>query len=56
MVVVGGLGSMMGSITGTVLLSWLDLQLRNIMNIPYIGEWLEERPASNAVLFKRSAP
>jgi len=41
MVVVGGLGSMMGSITGAVLLSWLDLQLRNIMNIPYIGEWLE---------------
>ncbi len=41
MVVVGGLGSMMGSITGAVLLSWLDLQLRNIMSIPYIGEWLE---------------
>ncbi len=32
---------MMGSITGAVLLSWLDLQLRNIMSIPYIGEWLE---------------
>jgi len=41
MVVVGGLGSMMGSITGAVLLSWLDLQLRNILNIPYIGDWLE---------------
>ena len=31
----------MGSITGAVLLSWLDLQLRNIMDIPYIGELLE---------------
>ena len=41
MVVVGGLGSVMGSITGAVLLSWLDLQLRNILNIPYIGDWLE---------------
>jgi len=41
MVVVGGLGSMMGSIAGAVLLSWLDLQLRNILNIPYIGDWLE---------------
>jgi branched-chain amino acid transport system permease protein len=41
MVVVGGLGSIMGSITGACLLSWLDLQLRNIMNIPYIGDWLE---------------
>ncbi len=41
MVVVGGLGSIMGSIAGACLLSWMDLQLRNILNIPYVGEWLE---------------
>jgi branched-chain amino acid transport system permease protein len=41
MVVVGGLGSIMGSIAGACLLSWMDLQLRNILNIPYIGDWLE---------------
>jgi branched-chain amino acid transport system permease protein len=41
MAVVGGLGSMMGPITGACLLAWLDLQLRNILSIPYIGEWLE---------------
>ena len=41
MVVVGGLGSIFGSIAGAVLLSWLDLQLRNILSMPYVGEWLE---------------
>jgi branched-chain amino acid transport system permease protein len=41
MVVVGGLGSIMGSIAGACLLSWLDLQLRNILEIPYLGQWLE---------------
>ena len=41
MVVVGGLGSLFGSIAGACLLSWLDLQLRNILSIPYFGEWLE---------------
>ncbi len=41
MVVVGGLGSIMGAIAGAGLLSWLDLQLRNILSIPYLGEWLE---------------
>jgi branched-chain amino acid transport system permease protein len=41
MVVVGGLGSIFGSIAGACLLSWLDLQLRNILSIPYVGEWLE---------------
>ena len=41
MVVVGGLGSIMGSIAGACLLSWLDLQLRNILEIPYVGAWLE---------------
>ena len=41
MVVVGGLGSIFGSIAGACLLSWMDLQLRNILNMPYIGDWLE---------------
>ncbi|MCP4722202.1 MAG: branched-chain amino acid ABC transporter permease [Desulfobacteraceae bacterium] len=41
MVVVGGVGSMMGAITGATLLCWLDLKLRNILDIPYIGDWLE---------------
>ena len=40
MVVVGGLGSIFGSIAGACLLSWLDLELRNILSIPYLGEWL----------------
>jgi branched-chain amino acid transport system permease protein len=42
MVVVGGLGSIMGSIVGAALLCWLDLKLRNILDIPYIGDWLEQ--------------
>ena len=41
MVVVGGLGGIFGSIAGACLLSWMDLQLRNILDIPYVGEWLE---------------
>ena len=41
MVVVGGLGSIMGAIVGAGLLSWLDLQLRNILSIPHVGQWLE---------------
>ncbi len=41
MVVVGGLGSMLGAIAGATLLCWLDLKLRNILDIPYVGEWLE---------------
>jgi branched-chain amino acid transport system permease protein len=40
MAVVGGLGSMLGPIAGACLLGWLDLQLRNILEIPYLGEWL----------------
>jgi branched-chain amino acid transport system permease protein len=40
MVVVGGLGSILGSIAGACLLSWLDLELRNILSIPYIGDLL----------------
>jgi branched-chain amino acid transport system permease protein len=41
MAVVGGLGSMMGPIAGGAILSLLDLQLRNILSIPYVGEWLK---------------
>lgn len=41
MVVVGGLGSIFGSIAGACLLSWLNLELRNILSIPYLGAWLE---------------
>jgi len=39
-IVVGGLGSIMGAITGACLISWLDLQLRNILDVPYLGDWL----------------
>lgn len=39
-IVVGGLGSIMGSITGACLISWLDLQLRDILNVPFLGDWL----------------
>ena len=39
-VVVGGLGSILGSIAGACLISWLDLQLRNILDVPYLGNWL----------------
>ncbi len=42
MIVVGGLGSIFGSIAGALIFSWLDLELRNIMNIPYIGQWLHQ--------------
>ena len=41
MAVVGGLGSIMGPIAGACLLGWLDLELRNILSIPYLGPWLE---------------
>jgi len=41
MVVVGGLGSVFGAIAGACLLSWMDLELRNILSIPYVGVWLE---------------
>ncbi|MCJ7810129.1 MAG: branched-chain amino acid ABC transporter permease, partial [Desulfobulbaceae bacterium] len=41
MAVVGGLGSIMGPIAGACLLGWLDLELRNILSIPYLGGWLE---------------
>lgn len=42
MAVVGGLGSMMGPIAGACLLAWLDMELRNILGIPLIGDWLKE--------------
>jgi len=41
MVVVGGLGSIFGAIAGACLLSYMDLELRNILSIPYVGLWLE---------------
>jgi branched-chain amino acid transport system permease protein len=41
MVVVGGLGSIFGAIAGACLLSYMDLELRNILSIPYVGVWLE---------------
>ncbi len=41
MAVVGGLGSMAGSVAGACVLAWLDLQLRNILSIPILGDWLE---------------
>jgi branched-chain amino acid transport system permease protein len=41
MVVVGGLGSIFGAIAGACLLSYLDLELRNILSMPYVGLWLE---------------
>jgi len=40
-IVVGGLGSIMGAILGACLISWLDLTLRHIQDLPYIGGWLE---------------
>ena len=40
-IVVGGLGSIMGGIMGACLISWLDLTLRHIQDLPYIGAWLE---------------
>jgi len=41
MAVVGGLGSMMGPVAGASLLGLLDLQLRNILEIPYFGQWIK---------------
>ncbi|MFW6283989.1 MAG: branched-chain amino acid ABC transporter permease [Desulfosalsimonas sp.] len=46
MAVAGGLGSVMGPIAGAIVLSFLDLQLRNILSIPYIGDWLRQLSAS----------
>jgi branched-chain amino acid transport system permease protein len=37
MVVVGGLGSIMGSITGAALMTYLDIKLQAIQDIPAIG-------------------
>ncbi|MEN8244119.1 MAG: branched-chain amino acid ABC transporter permease [Thermodesulfobacteriota bacterium] len=41
MAVVGGLGSMMGPVAGACLLGLLDLQLRNILEVPYLGQWIK---------------
>lgn len=42
MVVVGGLGSILGSVAGAILISWLNLTLGNILELPYFGDWLKE--------------
>lgn len=42
MAVVGGLGSTLGPVAGACLLAWLDLEMRNILAIPYLGSWLRE--------------
>lgn len=41
MVVVGGLGSIMGSVCGACLLAFLDIQLRNVLEIPFFGDWIQ---------------
>ena len=42
MVVVGGLGSILGSIMGAVLLTWLQLELASITEIPLLGPVLAQ--------------
>lgn len=42
MVVIGGLSSILGSILGACLITWLDLELRNIHSLPYLGDWLKD--------------
>jgi branched-chain amino acid transport system permease protein len=42
MVVVGGLGSILGSIMGAVLISWLQVELSRITEMPLVGPMLEQ--------------
>jgi branched-chain amino acid transport system permease protein len=42
MVVVGGLGSILGSIMGAVLISWLQIELSRITELPLLGPALEQ--------------
>ncbi len=42
MVVVGGLGSILGSIMGAVLISWLQIELSRITELPLLGPMLEQ--------------
>lgn len=42
MVVVGGLGSILGSIMGAVLISWLQIELSRITEMPLVGPVLEQ--------------
>ncbi|MCF8033344.1 MAG: branched-chain amino acid ABC transporter permease [Desulfarculaceae bacterium] len=42
MVVVGGLGSVLGSVMGAVLITWLQLELARIGELPYLGPLLTE--------------
>ena len=42
MVVVGGLGSILGSIMGAILISWLQIELSRITELPLMGPMLEQ--------------
>ena len=42
MVVVGGLGSILGSVMGAVLITWLQIELSRITEMPLVGPLLEE--------------
>jgi branched-chain amino acid transport system permease protein len=42
MVVVGGLGSVLGSVMGAVLITWLQQELAGIQEMPLVGPMLEE--------------
>ncbi len=42
MVVVGGLGSILGSVMGAVLITWLQIELARITEIPYLGPLLTD--------------
>ncbi len=41
-VVLGGLGSVTGSVMGAVLMSWLSLQLEKIVEVPVLGQWVTQ--------------
>ena len=40
MVVVGGLGSILGSVMGAVLITWLQINLEKVADLPWIGDVL----------------
>ncbi len=42
MVVVGGLGSILGSVMGAVLITWLQIELSSITELPWVGPVLEQ--------------
>ena len=41
MFVVGGLGTILGSIAGAVVLTWLNLQASSVQTLPLVGAALE---------------